>query len=269
MSSPLFRNLNCAVRVSASRNVWIRDRELNVEISGDVDLVKDNGGIRVYGSLDSRQGRYEFQNTGFAIDRGEINFRGSSDINPDLYIIATRRIRLVSNENAVISVVVGGTLMEPNISLESDTTPPLDESDILSYLLIGRPADDVSGLMGGEGGVGSRLEGQAAVLVLGVAANQLKRSIGRRLNLDVVEIDLGMGNSATRVRAGKYFDPGSLSAMHRTFPRQGGGKSWWSTNCCRKSRWRRSSERATNVSGIANHSGFSGKRSGDFHSETG
>ncbi len=205
MSSPLFRNLNCAVRVSASRNVWIRDRELNVEISGDVDLVKDSGGIRVYGSLDSRQGRYEFQNTGFAIDRGEINFRGSSDINPDLYIIATRRIRLVSNENAVISVVVGGTLMEPNISLESDTTPPLDESDILSYLLIGRPADDVSGLMGGEGGVGSRLEGQAAVLVLGVAANQLKRSIGRRLNLDVVEIDLGMGNSATRVRAGKYF----------------------------------------------------------------
>ena len=205
MSSPLFRNLNCAVRVSASRNVWIRDRELNVEISGDVDLIKDKGGIRVYGSLDSRQGRYEFQNTGFAIDRGEINFRGSSDINPDLYIIATRRIRLVSNENAVISVVVGGTLMEPSISLESDTTPPLDESDILSYLLIGRPTDDVSGLMGGEGGVGSRLEGRAAVLVLGVAANQLKRSIGRRLNLDVVEIDLGRGNSATRVRAGKYF----------------------------------------------------------------
>ncbi len=205
MSSPLFRNLVCDVRVSASRNVWIRDRELNVEISGDVDLVKDKEGIRLYGSLDSRQGRYEFQNTSFAIDRGEINFRGSADINPDLYIIATRRIRLVSNENAVISVVVGGTLLEPNISLESDTMPPMDESDILSYLLIGRPADDVSGLVSGEGGAGSRLEGQAAVLVLGVAANQLKRTIGRRLNLDVVEIDLGLGSSATRVRAGKYF----------------------------------------------------------------
>lgn len=205
MSSPLFENLVSDVRVSASRNVWIRDRELNVEISGDVDLVKDKEGIRLYGSLDSRQGRYEFQNTSFAIDRGEINFRGSADINPDLYIIATRRIRLVSNENAVISVVVGGTLLEPSISLESDTTPAMDESDILSYLLIGRPADDVSGLMSGEGGSGSRLEGQAAVLVLGVAANQLKRSIGRRLNLDVVEIDLGLGTSATRVRAGKYF----------------------------------------------------------------
>lgn len=205
MSTPLYQNLNCDVRVSASRNVWIRDRELNVEIAGDVDLVKDGGGIRIYGSLDSRQGRYEFQNTSFAIDRGEINFLGGSNINPDLYIIATRRIRLVSNENAVISVVVGGTLLEPDISLESDTTPPMDEADILSYLLLGRPADDVSGLVSGEGGAGSRLEGQAAGLVLGVAANQLKRAIGRRLNLDVVEIDLGMGNTATRVRAGKYF----------------------------------------------------------------
>jgi autotransporter translocation and assembly factor TamB len=100
---------------------------------------------------------------------------------------------------------VGGTLLKPQISLESDAAERLSESDILSYLLIGRPADDVSGLMSGAGGAGRRLEGQAAVLVLGLAANQLKQTIGRRLNLDVVEIDLGMGSSATRVRAGKYF----------------------------------------------------------------
>lgn len=205
MTSPFFRNLSGDIRVSASRNVWIRDRDLNVEISGDVDLVKDQEGLRVYGSLDSRQGRYEFQNTSFAIHRGEINFRGSTDINPDLYIIATRRVRLVTNENAVISIVVGGTLLKPKISLESDAAERLSENDILSYLLIGRPADEMSGLMGGEGGDGNRLEGQAAVLVLGLAANQLKQTIGRRLNLDVVEIDLGMGSSATRVRAGKYF----------------------------------------------------------------
>ncbi len=205
ITSPFVRNLNCDVRVSAARNVWIRDRELNVEISGDVDLLKDKEGIRLFGALDSRQGRYEFQNTSFAIDRGEINFRGSPDINPELYVIATRRIRLVSGENAVISVVVGGTIVEPSISLESDVTPPLDEADILSYLLIGRPAEDVSVLMRGEGEDGRRLEGRAAGLVLGVAANRLKRTIGRRLNLDVVEIDLGTGDAATRVRAGKYF----------------------------------------------------------------
>ena len=102
---------------------------------------------------------------------------------------------LVSNEPAVISVIVGGTLLNPRITLESDTTPPLSEADMLSYLIVGRPAEDI----------GRSLEGQATGLVLGVAASQLKRTIGRQLNLDVVEIDLGEGSAATRVRVGKYF----------------------------------------------------------------
>ena len=42
---------------------------------------------------------------------------------PDLYIIATRRIRLVSNENAVISVVVGGG-RSWNPVFPSKATPP-------------------------------------------------------------------------------------------------------------------------------------------------
>ena len=203
--SGFFENLGCEIRVSASRNVWVRDRDLDLEISGDVDLVRDREGFRIYGSLDSRRGQYEFQNATFAIDRGELHFQGKPEINPDVYILATRRVRLASNENAVISVVVGGTLLNPKLTLESDTTPPLPEADILSYLLIGRPADDVSGLMRDEGVDGRRLDDQAAALVLGLAANRLKRTIGRRLNLDVVEIDFGMGDSATRVRAGKYF----------------------------------------------------------------
>ena len=80
------------------------------------------------------------------------------------------------------------------------------DDDILSYLLLGMSPDEMSELMAGEGGGGgSGLEGRAAVLVMGLAANRLKQTIGQRLNLDVVEIDLGMGNTATRVRAGKYF----------------------------------------------------------------
>ncbi len=205
VTSRFIQNLGCNIRVSASRNVWIRDRDLNIEISGDVDLVKDREGVRIYGALDSRQGRYEFQNTSFNIDRGELQFQGNADINPDLYILGTHRVILVSNEPAVISVIVGGTLLNPQITLESDTTPPLSEADLLSYLIVGRPAEEMSGFLRGEGGGGRSLEGQAAGLVLGVAANQLKRTIGRRLNLDVVEIDLGRENSATRVRVGKYF----------------------------------------------------------------
>ena len=104
----------------------------------------------------------------------------------------------------MISAIVGGTLLYPRITLESDTTPPLSEADMLSYLVLGRPSENVIGGAQETGDGKPGLEGQAAGLVLGVAANQLKRQIGRQLNLDLVEIDMGGGSGSTRVRVGKY-----------------------------------------------------------------
>jgi autotransporter translocation and assembly factor TamB len=169
-----------------------------------VDLVKTTDGIRIYGSLASRRGRYDFQNTSFDIDQGEIHFRGQAEIDPELYILATQRIMLASGEPATISAIVGGTLLYPRITLESDTTPPLSEADMLSYLVLGRPSENVIGGAQESGSGKPGIEGQAAGLVLGVAANQLKRQIGRQLNLDLVEIDMGGGGGTTRVRVGKY-----------------------------------------------------------------
>ena len=97
-----------------------------------------------------------------------------------------------------------GTLLYPQVSLESDREE-LSEGDILSYLVLGRPAEDVtaflSGQETGDGGLG--LTEGAAGLVVGLAANQLKQRIGQRLNLDMVEIDTG-GGRISRVRVGKW-----------------------------------------------------------------
>ena len=179
---------------------------MNVEIAGDVDLRKDREGVRLYGSLNSLRGQYEFQNKSFRIERGEIQFQGRPEIDPDLYILGKVRQRLVSGENAMISVIVGGTLLHPQITLESDLDHSMPEVDILSYLVFGRPAQDMTAFLSGQEGEGPSLEAQAAGLVLGVAANRLKQTIGRQLNLDVVEIDMG-GGSITRVRVGKYIGP--------------------------------------------------------------
>ena len=197
---PFFVNMDASVQVSAERNVWVRDRDVNIEIEGDVDLRKKREDLRLYGALKSRQGRYEFLNRSFKINEGEIQFQGRPEMNPDIYILGETRQRLVDGGNAAVHVIVGGTLLHPQISLENDAG--LSEDDMLSYLAFGRPADGMSELLGGEGG--ASLEGQARGLVLGLAANRLKQSIGERLNLDVVEIDMGEEGNVTRVRVGKY-----------------------------------------------------------------
>lgn len=194
---PFLRRMSGRVRASASRNVWIRDRTLNVEISGDLDVVKEPEGFRFYGALDSRRGNYDFQNANFNIDQGQIQFLGKTETNPELSILGSKRVRLITGEPAIITVILGGALLHPQVTFESD--PFLPEADILSYLVLGLPADVLSGSQG----QGAGLTDQAPYLVLGIAANRLKRTIGKQLNLDVVEIDIG-GTAATRLVVGKY-----------------------------------------------------------------
>jgi hypothetical protein len=199
-SSTYLKGLRGRVRLSAERNVWARGPTFDIEMEGDVDLVKDAEGIRIYGPLNSRRGIYEFAKTDFRIERGELQFLGALDINPNLYILGTHRLRLITGESAVITAVIGGTLAAPLVTLESD--PDLPEVDIFSYLIIGMPAQDMTSLLGGSQSGG--LESQAAGLVLGVAASQLKRSIGRELNLDIVEFETRTDDQPARVRVGKY-----------------------------------------------------------------
>ena len=87
----------------------------DVEITGDVDVIKDVEGLRVYGSMQSRRGNYILQNRRLRIERGEIQFQGRPEVNPDLNIQAETLVRAVvaeggEAESVTVRVTVGGTL---------------------------------------------------------------------------------------------------------------------------------------------------------------
>ena len=194
---PFLRDPEIHLQVSADRQVWLRDPTFEVEIGGDLDVIKNREDSRIYGTMSSRRGNYIWQNHHLRITRGEIQFQGRPDWNPDLDIRAETRVRAVITEGEKpepvdIIVTVGGTLTYPQISFDSDSTFGGDMGDIASLLLTGRPADQFQ-FSGGH----------TLDLVLGVAANRLGRHIGQKLRLDLVEIDIGDGN-LSRIRLGKY-----------------------------------------------------------------
>ena len=192
MEMPAFlRGSEIHLQVSAERQVWVRDPTFEVEIEGDVDVIKDREDLRIYGTMSSRRGNYIWQNRRLRITRGEIRFQGRPDGNPDLDIRAETRVRTVT-EPVDIIVIVGGTLTYPQISFDSDPQIGEDVGDIASLLLTGRPADqfDFS-------------REYTMDLVAGVVANRLGQHIGQKLNLDLVEIDVGEGH-ISRIRLGKY-----------------------------------------------------------------
>ncbi len=190
---PLFlRNPEMHLQVSADRQVWLRDPVFEVEIGGDLDVIKNREDSRIYGTMSSRRGNYIWQNHHLRITQGEVQFQGRPDWNPNLDIRAETRVRAVMVEGTRpepvdIIVTVGGTLTYPQISFDGE-----DVEDIASLLLTGRPADQFE--FSSE---------QALDLVAGAVANRLGRHIGQKLHLDVVEIDFGEG-SISRIRLGKY-----------------------------------------------------------------
>ncbi len=188
---PFLRDPEIHLQVSADRQVWLRDPTFEVEIGGDLDIINNREDSRIYGTVSSRRGNYIWQNRRLGITRGEIQFQGRPDWDPDLDIRAETRVRTVT-EPVDIIVTVGGTLTYPQISFDSDPQIGEDVGDIAYLLLTGRQAGQFQ--FSGE---------QTLDLVLGATVNRLGRHIGQKLHLDLVEIDVGEGN-ISRIRLGKY-----------------------------------------------------------------
>jgi autotransporter translocation and assembly factor TamB len=191
-SSTAFENVALDVHVRIPDNLVLRGRklrpggptraalgDLNITVGGDLNLRKNPGGpITVAGTVNTVRGTYQFQGRQFDLGRnGTLRFTGDSELNPIIDITATRQI---PDTGVEARVRLTGTLQAPELSLSS--TPPLEESDILSLVVFNRPINDL--------GTGERtaLAATAGGIATGFIATPLGESIGRALDLDLFEI---------------------------------------------------------------------------------
>ncbi len=85
--------------VQAENDLWIRNKQVNIEIFLDMELVTRDGEVRPIGDLEIIRGTYTYFGTIFDIDEGEILFLGSDPINPSLNVLTTHQIRGTVTEN--------------------------------------------------------------------------------------------------------------------------------------------------------------------------
>jgi translocation and assembly module TamB len=231
--STLFQTTRLDVALVVNRNTWVRSKDMNIEVftEGPVQIRSFRGNPSLLGTITTDRGEYEFLSKRFQISRGSATFVGSRDLNPSLQVTGEYQVQLASAPAITIKVLIGGTLMRPKLSLESDAQPPRSQSELLSLLAFGRSTSD---LLQGEGnsfvggatpgdvvGIGAQLAvRRLAGVALGVAVQQLETEAGRGLGVDVFDItpsdvptQLEGGNSVanflkeTRVEAGKYVNP--------------------------------------------------------------
>jgi translocation and assembly module TamB len=241
--SPFLQNLRMNLRLGVDRDTWVRSTEANVEIYTEDDLRinvnRRTSSLTLDGSVNTDRGEYEFLSKRFQIKRGIATFVGTQEINPLLQLTGEYLVKQASNQSLSMRVLIGGTLLAPRLTLESDAQPPISQSDLLSYLAFGSESgsllqfggSSVSGGTAGGGLVGASAAmatQQLAGVALGIAVKELEGEAARSLGADQFNItpsnippEFASGNfgalnaflTGTQFEFGKYFNTNTFVGL--------------------------------------------------------
>jgi autotransporter translocation and assembly factor TamB len=233
--SDLFDNMRMDVTLNVSRDTWVRSPEANVEVytperygALSIHVDRAQGALTLEGAVNADRGTYEFMGRRFVINRGSATFIGDPEINPMLQITAVHEVTVIGAGAIDIEVIIGGTLQNPKLTLQSTAQPPISQSDLLSYLAFGRSSSSLLQVQGsalsgqasgsGElvGAVASIATRQLAGVALDALTNELEQDAARSLGADEFNVtpadvppELSSNSvinslSLTEIEAGKY-----------------------------------------------------------------
>ncbi len=204
--------------VAMGNAVWLRSTEANIQLSGEFRVSKTvEDGLpryRMDGTLTANRGTYrlnlaEVASKDFRVTRGTVRFFGSPDFNPELDIAAEHVVRTVDGGQLTVRALISGTIQAPQLRLESDQAPPLSETEIVSYLMFGRPTFELESGQGAANELG--LVATAITSFAGVSAGILEQSLVGELGLPIDYLTIRPGAATTqaellsgaRIEAGK------------------------------------------------------------------
>ena len=189
--------LNSDIRITMGKEVRIDSFGLQGAMSGSVATNIVTGRTATgRGELRVTEGRYEAYGQKLGINRGRLLFEASPLDDPGLDIDARRKI-----ETTEVGLNVRGTLQSPRLSFFSD--PPMPQSQIVSYLVVGKPLDEMQG--DDRSTVSSARDALTAQ-----GGGFLASRLGRRLGLEEVGVEKNVDNagvSNTSLVLGKFLSP--------------------------------------------------------------
>ncbi|HDR50204.1 MAG TPA: hypothetical protein ENN90_01090, partial [Mariniphaga anaerophila] len=197
-----FDNFKGSLRIRIPRNTWIKNDDLYIELSGDVELRKSREYFELFGTVDVVRGQYDLLGKTFMINEGSISFQGGEDMMPSMDITASYAFRNPQRMEQTLSVRISGTAELPEVNFQLDGSS-ISEGDALSYILFGKSMNELTideqDNMDGAGG--GSLAGRAAASIL---TSQLTNFLGKKLAVDYIEVKSDGGFDNATVVVGKY-----------------------------------------------------------------
>jgi hypothetical protein len=199
------------------RNSWIRGPGLDLAVSGTARTEKRPGEpARYSGAFETQRGTLRLQGRRFEVQRGRLKLDGGTEFDPVIEVEALNRVADVR-----IKAFLTGRLSSPELRLESE--PEMQDADIVSYLIFGRPAEQLGASE--QSGVNAA----AASLAAGMALEELRTVFGDAIPIDTIDVQLDEEEGSQYVEVGKYVARDLFVRYGQTFgpePKQEVGVSW-------------------------------------------
>jgi hypothetical protein len=216
LRNPFLDNLRVGIDLSVPRDVWLRSRDMNVEMGGDLLVRYDRalGDLVLVGELQALRGSYLVLGRTFEVTGGTVAFLGQAGVNPSLDIQARSRIRRRGGDPLEVAANVEGTLVQPVVTLSSEEAG-LAQSDLISYLVFGRPGAELgTGSGTGLGGrFGQDIQGGLSTYATGALFSQIGAAVAQGVGIDYLAISqgdvFGDGNVARNFLNTAQFELGS------------------------------------------------------------
>ncbi len=182
------------IALKLGKKVEVRGHGFEGRIAGQLAIIEspDRPAI-AQGELEIHDGSYKIYGQKFNIDEGRLMYAASPLNNPGLQFRVVRK-----RPDVEAGVMVFGRLKKPELQLFS--TPPMDDSDILAYILIGKPLREASS------SEGDRINQAARSLQL-AGGTWLAKRLGKELDIEEVSIESGSGGDGASLVLGKYLSP--------------------------------------------------------------
>ncbi|MCX5889582.1 MAG: translocation/assembly module TamB domain-containing protein [Deltaproteobacteria bacterium] len=130
-----WQNLQIDLTLQSAGEVWVKNKDLKVEMQGSLKVIKAPGRdkVAVAGVMQAVKGTIELQGRTFKVAEGSVTLPGKPGVPGTL---AGRAINEM--EGITMFMDISGPTNKPVVRLSSN--PPLPSPDLLSYLVFGRPA---------------------------------------------------------------------------------------------------------------------------------
>jgi autotransporter translocation and assembly factor TamB len=182
VSGPAFsvEKLRGGILITSNGKLWISRRDIIAELGGKVLVKFTKNGISPEGNLNLLGGRFLFQGTKFELKDSTLYFSVGAELLPLLDIKASKQVG-----DYEVTANLQGPSDKPTLSLSS--IPPLEQGDILSLILFGRPSQKLSPEENARWG------GAAAAIAFSYQAAPLMNSVAKALKVDTLQV----GTSST------------------------------------------------------------------------